>query len=455
MSLEALREECRRRHVEAERSRGVDGESMVAVCGANGRESSMKSRKTLTRPKPKRSVSTKHVVAGLFAGVGGLERGLHRAGHSTALLCENEPAAMEVLQARFPDIPLHADVRNLRTLPKGVTLITAGFPCQDLSQAGKTTGIAGARSGLVGEVFRLVEKYRTPWVLLENVPFMLQLARGEAMNVIASAFESLGYEWAYRVVDARAFGLPQRRRRVYFLASRVGDPRSVLFADEAGPVMEPVLNGHPVACGFYWTEGVRGLGWAVDAVPTLKGGSTLGIPSSPAILLPDGNVVTPELRDAERLQGFPANWTKPAERIAKRGARWKLVGNAVSVPAAAWVGRRLAKPGKPLAFATTPLELHRPWPTAAWNVGGGRVSVAASEWPLRRPYASLEAFLRYEPAPLSAKATAGFLGRTEMASLRFPAGFLEAIRLHLSKMTGLPMTRPRDLVSLAPVRRAA
>lgn len=382
----------------------------------------------------KKNSPISHVVAGLFAGVGGIERGLRRAGHTAALLCENEPGATAVLRARFPDIPLHDDVCTLRTLPRKTTLISAGFPCQDLSQAGTTLGIAGSRSGLVGEVFRLVERYRTPWVLLENVPFMLQLARGEAMNVITSTFESLGYAWAYRIVDARAFGLPQRRRRVYFLASRTEDPRTVLFADEAGPVDEPVLNGHPVACGFYWTEGTRGLGWAVDAVPTLKGGSTIGIPSAPAILMPSGEVVTPDIRDAERLQGFPANWTKPAERVVKKGSRWKLVGNAVSVPAATWVGRRLARPGTPLQFLTSPLGKSKQWPSAAWNLGEGRMGVAASEWPVRKRYVPLDTFLRYEPAPLSAKATAGFLRRTQLATLRFPPGFLDAVRNHLRRV---------------------
>jgi DNA (cytosine-5)-methyltransferase 1 len=385
--------------------------------------------------KKKQSVSCSHVVAGLFAGVGGIERGLARAGHETALLCENEPGAIAVLQERFSCISMHKDIRTLTALPRGTTLIAAGFPCQDLSQAGTTLGIAGSKSGLVGEVFRLVEKHRTPWVLLENVPFMLQLARGEAMNVITTAFESLGYAWAYRVVDARAFGLPQRRRRVYFVASRVGDPRTVLFADEAGVVDEPSLNGHPVACGFYWTEGIRGLGWAVDAIPTLKGGSTIGIPSSPAILMPNGDVVTPDLRDAERLQGFPAGWTKPAERVAKKGTRWKLVGNAVSVPASTWVGKRLAKPGVPLTFSTAFLGNSKQWPRAAWNVGDGRMSVAASEWPVRKPYISLAEFLRYEPALLSTKATSGFLRRTDVAKLRFPPGFLEAVRKHLLRVS--------------------
>lgn len=376
-----------------------------------------------------------HSVAGLFAGVGGIERGLAQAGHHAELLCENDPAASAVLRERFGGVPLCSDVQLLAKLPRKTTLVAAGFPCQDLSQAGKTTGIAGARSGLVGEVFRLLEAHGTPWVLLENVPFMLQLGRGEAMNVITTALESLGYHWAYRVVDARAFGLPQRRRRVYLVASNVGDPRTVLFSDEAGALDEPTLNGHQVACGFYWTEGVRGLGWAVDAVPTLKGGSTIGIPSSPAIWLPTGEVVTPDIRDAERLQGFPANWTKPAERVAKKGSRWKLVGNAVSVPAAAWVGRRLAKPGRVLDYLVTPIGDSRRWPTAAWNVGDGRMAVAASEWPVKRRYLSLSEFLRYPTAPLSIKATSGFLRRTEIAKLRFPPGFIQAVQAHLKSLS--------------------
>lgn len=386
-----------------------------------------------------------HIVAGLFAGIGGLERGLHRAGHSTALLCENDPTAKAVLGHHFSDVPLHDDVCTLRSLPRGTTLLVAGFPCQDLSQAGRTTGIAGSRSGLVGEVFRLIEKHRTPWVLLENVPFMLQLGRGEAMNVITTALEALGYRWAYRVVDTRTFGLPQRRRRVYLLASLTGDPRSVLFADEAGPVEEPALNGHRVACGFYWTEGSRGLGWAIDAVPTLKGGSTIGIPSSPAIYLSNGKIVTPDIQDAERLQGFPRNWTKPAETVAKKGARWKLVGNAVSVPAAEWIGKRLMKPGRIRSFEVAPLKDHRNWPTAAWNVGEGRFRVNASEWPVRRKYVPLESFLRHPTVDLSPKATNGFLQRASASGLRFVPGFLDAVRAHLERVGGRSdWPRPRS-----------
>lgn len=110
---------------------------------------------------------------------------------------------------------------------------------------------------------------------------MLQLERGKAMRYLVDELEARGYSWAYRVVDTRAFGLPQRRQRVILLASRTEDARDVLFADDAAPVNTPFSPD--LWCGFFWTEGLRGLGWAVDAVPTLKGGSTIGIPSPPAI----------------------------------------------------------------------------------------------------------------------------------------------------------------------------
>lgn len=377
------------------------------------------------------NIGRRHVIAGLFAGIGGIELGLHRAGHNTALLCENDPAAVCVLRNRFPGVRIHEDVRTLERLPQNATLVTAGFPCQDLSQAGMTKGIRGGRSGLVSEVFRLLENQKVPLVLLENVPFMLQLGRGTAMRFVTAELEQLGYRWAYRVVDARAFGLPQRRRRVYLVASRTIDPRAILFADDLDVPDNYDFERDGVACGFYWTEGLRGLGWAIDAVPTLKGGSTIGIPSPPAILLSDRRVVTPSVTDAERLQGFPKNWTKPAEEVSRSSIRWKLVGNAVNVRAAEWIGRRLIRPKRPLNLKSFSFDQSKAWPTAAWNVGAGCVRVDVSEWPVRREYKSLETFLRGELRPLSARATRGFLSRARVAKLNFPDGFLSALDAHL------------------------
>lgn len=377
-------------------------------------------------------------VVGLFAGIGGIELGLAQAEHEAKLLCEIEPTAVAVLEEHFRSTGKERDVCAMKSLPKGTELVAAGFPCQDLSQAGKTAGITGSKSGLIGEVFRLIEKKKVEWLLLENVSFMLQLGRGRALDVIMSELERLGYQWAYRVVNSRALGVPQRRERIYILASRHHDPRNVLFVDDV-PEPRDVRSFREVACGFFWTEGLRGLGWAVDSVPTLKGGSTIGIPSPPAIIFPSGRIAKPDLRDAERMQGFAEDWTRPAEAVAKRGARWKLVGNAVTVNAAAWIGKRLRNPGEYDATGDVELGAVDPWPLAAWNLGQGRHRAQLSPWPVHIPSEPLEAFLRHESQDLSVRATAGFLSRAEVAKLRFPAGFLDAVRAHLARMRGEQM----------------
>ncbi|CAM2980567.1 DNA cytosine methyltransferase [Skermania piniformis] len=375
-------------------------------------------------------------MVGLFAGIGGLELGLRAHGWQAELLCENDPGARAVLQARFPGIALHPDVRRLRALPAGTELVAAGFPCQDLSQAGRTAGITGDRSSLVDDVFRLIRRRRGPrWLLIENVPFMLQLDRGAAMRYITDALSDLGYTWAYRVVDARAFGLPQRRRRVLMLASRTEDPRPVLFA---GDEPDPTPSRTDLApCGFYWTEGIRGLGWAVNAVPTLKGGSTIGIASPPAVRLPAGGIVTPGITDGERLQGFAADWTLPAVTVPglRHGHRWKLVGNAVSVRMAGWVGQQLAAPQRYRPDAELALLRDQRWPDAAWGRDGAVYRVVRSAWPVHRPYEDLAGFLT-TARPLSARATAGFLRRARSGSLRFPPGFLDDVEDHLVAMAG-------------------
>jgi DNA (cytosine-5)-methyltransferase 1 len=374
-------------------------------------------------------------VTGLFAGIGGIEKGLAAAGHRSQLLCEIEPGAKRVLEEHFPDIPVVEDVRDIEELPP-CDLVAAGFPCQDLSQAGRTAGITGERSGLVGEVFKLVHKDNAPtWLLLENVPFMLQLERGQAMRFLTESLSAMRFRWAYRVVDSRAFGVPQRRRRVVLLASRTEDPRRVLFPDETDPwVEEREPEGR--ACGFYWTEGVRGLGWAVNAVPTLKGGSTIGIPSPPAVWMPDGRIVTPDIRDAERLQGFEADWTLPAqpEHPGRKGPRWKLVGNAVTVPMAKWLGGALSKLRDAPPLKQTELTGGERWPDAAWGYDGRAWKTDRSAFPIRSQIPALSEFLRYEPQPLSARATAGFLRRADEGSLRFVDGFLDDLRAHHSRM---------------------
>ena len=279
-------------------------------------------------------------VTGLFAGIGGIELGLNNAGHQANLFCEIWGPAKTVLEFQFPNIRIEPDVSQLASLPASTELLAAGCPCQDLSQAGLTKGIKGENSGLVEHVFRLLDKQPVGLVLLENVSFMLRLDNGSAMRRLVDAFEERGYRWAYRVIDTISF-LPQRRQRVYFIASRCDiEPADVILnGDVDVEALETNLSTH--AHGFYWTEGVRGLGWAKDSVPTLKKGSTIGIASPPAILLPNGEIIKPDIRDAERLQGFPENWTASIEGSYKPSLRWGLIGNAVSVPVSEWIGHQL------------------------------------------------------------------------------------------------------------------
>ncbi|MDQ6522355.1 DNA (cytosine-5-)-methyltransferase [Nocardioides sp. LHD-245] len=376
-------------------------------------------------------------IAGLFAGIGGIEQGFRRAlgdGVETSLLCEWWEPAQDVLRARFPDVELHPDVRELRDLPRGLDLLSAGFPCTDLSQAGRTAGITGEASGLVSNVFEALRltaasKHRLPWLMIENVPNMLTLDKGKAMAYLVREIESLGYRWAYRVVDSRFTGVPQRRRRVILLASATDDPRRVLFADEAGERPETDLKAD--AFGFYWTEGKGGLGWAQDAVPTLKGGSTVGIPSPPAIWVPgapdDRLFVTPSVEDAEAMQGFERGWTNVTTTARKNGPRWKLVGNAVTTRVAEWVAGRLDEPGD-LVIDLDGSEVSHRWPTAAWGENGKAHKVAISEFPLLASYEHLSSVVDLsEAAPLSARAINGFQNRLSQGNLGRFEGFRDDV----------------------------
>ena len=372
-------------------------------------------------------------AVGLFAGIGGLEEGLRRAGAAEAeLLVDNWTAAQDVLRARFPDAKLKGDVTGLRSLPK-TDLLSAGFPCTDLSQAGRTAGIVGEASGLVSYVFDLLKSANPTWLVFENVRNMLVLDRGDAMRYLVRELEDRKYRWAYRLVDSRSVGVAQRRQRVIMLASKTENPADVLLVDDAGePSADYFLTD---AFGFYWTEGLRGLGWAADAVPTLKGGSTVGIPSPPAIWVKSAEsgrrIIVPSIEEAEELQGFERGWTEPSELPQSNGPRWRLVGNAVTVGVSEWLGHRLLAPGSH-DRAEGSLVPDGRWPTAAWGDKRRVYRANVSMWPVRAPYKHLLTTVDHTSAKaLSNRAAAGFYSRMQRAKLRFHDQFREDIADHV------------------------
>jgi DNA (cytosine-5)-methyltransferase 1 len=197
----------------------------------------------------------------LFAGAGGLSLGLDRAGWHCVAHAEIEPHARAVLRRHWPDTPLYGDVAALDgTQFRGVTLLSGGSPCQDLSIAGKREGLSGRRSGLFHHQVRIWRESEAPLLLWENVVGALSSNQGKDFARILSTITGApvavprdgrrrrlkwanagfiqgtrGVALAWRVLNLREFGIPQRRRRVFILASRTSrvNPREVLLDAES------------------------------------------------------------------------------------------------------------------------------------------------------------------------------------------------------------------------------
>ena len=155
----------------------------------------------------------------LFAGVGGFDLALERNGVKVVAAVEIDKKASAVLAKHFPNTKLFGDITEVKGKdlidagfePKG-GIFTGGFPCQDLSVAGKRAGLAGKRSGLFWEICRLLDETRVENFILENVPGLLSSNNGSDMAAVVEALVERGYSIAWRVLDAQYFGVPQRRR---------------------------------------------------------------------------------------------------------------------------------------------------------------------------------------------------------------------------------------------------
>ena len=174
----------------------------------------------------------------LFAGVGGFDLGLERSGHTCVGQVEIDKHARSVLELQFPSVPKHNDVTTAIDwadeigLTGNIDLVCGGFPCQDLSVAGKRAGLAGARSGLFYDALRFATHTKAKTILLENVPGLLSSNQGRDFGAVLSALDNAGYsniEW--RVLDSQFFGVPQRRRRIFIVASVGTEPFRQILAE--------------------------------------------------------------------------------------------------------------------------------------------------------------------------------------------------------------------------------
>lgn len=330
----------------------------------------------------------------LFSGVGGFDLGFERAGMICTWQAEKDKYANQVLQKHWPNTKRYEDVKHVGKQSKPVDLICGGFPCQDLSVAGRRAGLAGERSGLWFEFERIIAELRPQWVIIENVPGLLSSNKGGDMAVLLGGLAQLGYGWAYRVLDSQYFGVAQRRRRV-FIVGHLGDATAaakVLFEPESrdwnsaprrkkrqentriagtlassgGGLDRPAGNANeldfciPALTG--WDVQTKRIhspdNVAPIVIPSVARAITTGEGLRqkvdqdnfiPAAIIEDGVILAkPESHprigvrrltpvECERLQGFPDGWTEDHSDTQ----RYKQMGNAVTVNVAEWIGRRI------------------------------------------------------------------------------------------------------------------
>src|SRR5688572_4450644 len=158
-------------------------------------------------------------VLDLFSGIGGFSLGLERAGMRTVAFCEIDPFCRRVLAKHWPGVPCYDDVRSLtaeRLAADGIAadVICGGFPCQDISVAGKGLGLEGVRSGLWSEYARLIGEIRPRFVIVENVSALLSRGLGRVLGDLAA----LGYDAEWHCIPASAVGAPHIRDRIWIIA---------------------------------------------------------------------------------------------------------------------------------------------------------------------------------------------------------------------------------------------
>lgn len=233
-------------------------------------------------------------VLDLFSGLGSFSLGLERTdGFETVAFCEIDPFARRVLAKHWPEVPCYDDVRTLtasRLADDGIAeidVICGGFPCQDISEAGKRAGLDGARSGLWSEIARLVGELRPKFLIVENVSALLSRGMGRVLGDLASC----GYDAEWEVLGADALGASQHRERIWIL-SYPDDPRrqGTIWAGKPHQARKEWATSHsePLrsTCGP-WPPGPR----EIDNVPRMADGSANRVDRLRCL----GNAVVPQI----------------------------------------------------------------------------------------------------------------------------------------------------------------
>lgn len=315
---------------------------------------------------------TKYTVASFFAGIGGFDLGFERAGFETIYQCELNDYCRNILGHYWPHVKRETDIKEVQVndIPKA-EVWCAGFPCQDVSlaRARPRAGLKGERSGLFYPFADLLSGALPPFVVLENVPGLLNSHEGRDFGIVIQTLAELGYGVGWRVLNSRFFGVPQSRQRVYIVGcyNDPGRAASILFEPECG-------TGHLEKSGESGKASVSPFMERAERTVSRSGKSKKQL-----IVNPDDEVYVPKLSfclaattgrhtgtdwsrtyiayrnrarrltptECEGLQGFPAGWTLP-DALFDQSAdidslRYHALGNAVTVPVTEWVASRIRR----------------------------------------------------------------------------------------------------------------
>lgn len=299
-------------------------------------------------------------LASFFAGIGGFDRAFELEKATVVFQCEKDKFCRSVLSRHWPAAQISEDIRSLRASDiADADVWTAGFPCQDVSLARGNhgrNGLTGNHTSLFFALAKLLEVKKPKVVLLENVVGLLNSHKGQDFALILRELTSLGYAVSWRVMNARYFGAPQSRPRV-FLCAWQGDPNRAmrtLFEETCGALPGPERVAFLTEEKHKTGATVAKIAYCVSATS----GRHTGLDWARSYVSYADRVRRPTPTESERLQGFPADWTIPGPdyKPSSRGLdseRYKAAGNAVAVPVVQWIAKRLgqqfaarAKPAK-------------------------------------------------------------------------------------------------------------
>lgn len=303
-------------------------------------------------------------IGSLFSGIGGLELGLERSisGAFTAWQVEQDPYARAVLAKHWPEVKRYENVEEVGSGNlERVELICGGFPCQDISVAGKGVGIEGARSGLWAEYARIIRELRPRYVVVENVPALITRGLGRVLGDLAES----GYDATWDCIPAEAVGAHHRRDRLFVIAWSTADADGLEVRDgterkegrrydvQGDWNAEPRDDGNArtmacEACGELWCERCRSH-YALCGCPGGTNADVIDCVAEPYVADADGQrqLQSCELREQKWRRSLDRSGSWPLEPrvgrvahgVSRRVDRLRTLGNAVVPQCAEVIGR--------------------------------------------------------------------------------------------------------------------